>query len=287
VRYARRLADHLHAPWTALYIETARHHRLSDVERDRISDCLRLAQRLGGEALTIPGSRVVDEVLAYAEENNITQVVVGKSDRSRWFEMMHGSVVHDLVRRAGQMSVLVMSGDEAELLPAKTVKTKPPQEPFAPGPYISSLGVISATLLAGLLIKEFFGVANNIALVFLAGILLVAARWGLGPSLVACAAGVLAFNFFFLPPLYTFHHRRSRERGDPVLFRHHRHPGQQSDRADARPGGHRAKASEVDRGALRLQPEAGRHRRSRRPSVGDGTSGRLDAQSARRPAASG
>jgi two-component system, OmpR family, sensor histidine kinase KdpD len=64
--------------------------------------------------------------------------------------------------------------------------------------------VIVTTLLAGLLIKEFFGVANNIALVFLAGILLVAARWGLGPSLVACAAGVLAFNFFFLPPLYTF-----------------------------------------------------------------------------------
>ena len=203
VRYARRVADHLHAPWTALYIETSRHHHLRDIERDRIADCLRLAQRLGGEALTIPGSRVADEVIAYAEGNNITQIVVGKSDRPRWFEMVHGSVVHDLVRRAGQMSVLVMSGGEGDAIPKTTVKTEPRREPFRHGPYLASLGVMMAALSMGLLIEQFLVVAN-IALVFLAGIILVAVRWGLGPSLFACAAGVLAFNFFFLPPLYTF-----------------------------------------------------------------------------------
>src|SRR5580700_2695105 len=52
VRYAKRLADRLHAPWTALSIETARSLALSEEERDRVADTLRLAERLGGEAMT-------------------------------------------------------------------------------------------------------------------------------------------------------------------------------------------------------------------------------------------
>src|SRR5262249_22983615 len=55
VRYTKRRADRLHAPWTALYVETRRSLQLSEVERDRIADTLRLAERLGGEAITIPG----------------------------------------------------------------------------------------------------------------------------------------------------------------------------------------------------------------------------------------
>ena len=102
VRYARRLADRLHAPWTAIYIETSRYHRLDEAERDRIADALRLAERLGGQAVTIPGRRIAEDLVVYAEANNITQIVIGKSMRSRWFEMLHGSVVHDLVRRAGE-----------------------------------------------------------------------------------------------------------------------------------------------------------------------------------------
>src|ERR1700687_176696 len=54
VRYAKRLADRLHAPFTALCIETPRSLQLSDEQRDRIADTLRLAARLGGEGITLP-----------------------------------------------------------------------------------------------------------------------------------------------------------------------------------------------------------------------------------------
>ena len=57
IRYARRVADRLRVPWTAIYVETARTQRLSDVERDRIADHLRLAERLGASTITIPGSQ--------------------------------------------------------------------------------------------------------------------------------------------------------------------------------------------------------------------------------------
>src|SRR5580698_3027982 len=62
IRYARRIADRLHAPWTAIYVETARTQRLSDTERDRIAEYLRLAERLGAVTITIPGRKIADEV---------------------------------------------------------------------------------------------------------------------------------------------------------------------------------------------------------------------------------
>src|SRR5258705_3972943 len=88
VRYAKRLADRLHGPWTALYVEGRRSLQLSEEDRDRIADTLRLAESLGGEAITTPsaGHRIADDVVAYAQAQNVTHIIIGKSSRSRWFE---------------------------------------------------------------------------------------------------------------------------------------------------------------------------------------------------------
>src|SRR6202042_3741838 len=96
-------------------------------QRDRIADTLRLAEALGGEAMTLPaGSRgIAEDVMRYAQSNNVTQIVIGKSARSRWFEMVHGSVVHDLVRRSGNISVHVIAGDQVagDPVPKKSLRT--------------------------------------------------------------------------------------------------------------------------------------------------------------------
>src|SRR4249920_1789956 len=114
VRYTKRLADRLHAPWTAISIETRRSLQWSEEQRDRVADTLRLAEAFGGEAITVPGGDrgVADDVIGFAQANNVTQIVIGKSTRSRWFEILYGSVVHDLVRRSGNISVHVIAGDE-------------------------------------------------------------------------------------------------------------------------------------------------------------------------------
>ena len=203
IRYAKRLADRLQVPWTAIYVETARTQRLTDVERDRIADHLRLAERLGASTITLPGRNIADEVVAYATANNITQIVIGKSDRSRWFEIMHGSVVHELVRKTGQISVHVISADDSEPVPTKSVETRPGPEPPRIGPYLGSACAVAIALGAGLLVKHFIAV-QSISLVFLTAVLASAIVWGLLPSLFAAVASVLAYNFFFLPPLYTF-----------------------------------------------------------------------------------
>ena len=206
VRHTKRLADRLRAPWTALYVETRRSLQFGDEERDRVAETLRLAERLDGEAITLPATtrRIADDVLSFARKSNVTHIVIGKSTRSRWFEILHGSVVHDLVRLAGNISVHVIAGeDQAEQRSARAVVATGASRPFEPLPYLVALAVVAAALGVSLLLQPLFGV-ENVDLVFLTAIVGIAVRYGLWPSLVASVAASLCYNFFFMPPVYTF-----------------------------------------------------------------------------------
>src|SRR5450631_3184887 len=207
VRYAKRLSDRLHATFTALAVETRRSLQLTEEQRDRVADTLRLAEALGGEAITIPGGDrgIADDVIDYARANNITQVIIGKTSRSRWFEILNGSVVHDLVRRSGNISVHVIAGDDivGEPIPKKTVRTAEEAKPFDPRPYAIALVAVAIALGVGEAIQSWFKI-ENVDLVFLTAVVGVAVRYGLWPSLFASVAASLCYNFFFLPPINTF-----------------------------------------------------------------------------------
>jgi two-component system sensor histidine kinase KdpD len=135
----------------------------------------------------------------------VTQIIIGKSTRSWWFELMRGSVVHDLVRRAGNISVNENAGEElaAEPIAKKTVRAAERLEPFDPRPYLMSLLVVAAALGVAEFIQPHFGI-ENVDLVFLTAVVSVAVRFGLWPSLLASVAASLCYNFFFMPPVYTF-----------------------------------------------------------------------------------
>jgi two-component system sensor histidine kinase KdpD len=210
VRYVRLLADRLRAPWTAIHVETSRTHRLSEAARDRIAECQRLAQRLGGEAVTVPAADVTQGLVDYARDNNFTHVVIAKSRRSRWSELWRGSNTHRLIRRAGDIHIHVIAepqrdagrGDRPFAEVGEGVTARPPQA-LDFNPYVGSLGMVAIALLGGIGLQQWLAV-QNISLVFLTAVLTSAIAYGLWPSLFACLASVLAYNFFFLPPLYTF-----------------------------------------------------------------------------------
>src|ERR1700722_2294916 len=207
VRYAKRLADRLHGPWVALYVESRRSLQLSEEERDRVADTLRLAESLGGEAVTTPagGRSIADDVVGYAHAQNVTQIIIGKSERSRWFEILHGSVVHDLVRRSGNISVHVIAGDQlpGQPIPKKNVRTSDRDQVFNAWPYLFAVVAVAFALGCAELVDYWIGV-ENVDLVFLTAVVGVAVRFGLWPSLLASVVSALCYNFFFLPPIYTF-----------------------------------------------------------------------------------
>jgi two-component system sensor histidine kinase KdpD len=206
VRYARRLADRLRAPWTAAYVETARSQRLSEAERDRIANALRLAERLGGEAVTVPAADAATGLVEFAREHNMTHIVLAKSGRSRWSELLRGSVSQQLIRHAGDISVHVIAGRPETSGSAEglgSASQAPPASTINLKAYLGSLAMTAGALAVGLLLQRYLAV-SNIALVFLMAVLASAITYGLWPALATCLVSVLAYNFFFLPPLYTF-----------------------------------------------------------------------------------
>ena len=202
VRAAKRMADRLQGPWLAVHVELPGGPRSTEEDRDGVAQALRLAERLGGEAIILPAVRreIVDDILNLARERNVTQVIIGKSPRPRWTRFFRGSLTAELVDRSGGISIHIVAGGGG---PAAS---KPPAAAIEP----TSLAAIGMALLAtatalglGLLLMPWIGV-ETIDLLFLTAIVVVAVRYGLWPSLVAVAAGSLCYNFFFLPPTGTF-----------------------------------------------------------------------------------
>ncbi|CDZ57133.1 sensor histidine kinase [Neorhizobium galegae] len=203
VRYARRQADRLRAPWAALHLETPQSVNLPEQDKDRLAANMRLAEQLGGETVTLPALQPSREIIAYANANNFTHIVVGRPARPRWRQILQGSVTYDLIRYAGDISVHVISGDSKEGEPKRGLKAAQLPKTFRFKPYVKSTIFVALAIIAGAALDQTLDV-RNLALVFLMAVLAAAVRGGLGPGLFASVAGALSFNFFFLEPRYTF-----------------------------------------------------------------------------------
>lgn len=202
VRYAKRQADRLRSPWSALYVEFPDALQLPDKDKDRVAETLRLAEQLGGEAVTMPGRDVATEILRLATRTNVTQIVIGRSDKSKWRELIEGSVPHDLIRHAGNISVHVISRQEPAAPAARSVAAARSFS-FDIRSYLMSLIYVGLAAGFGTLLTRALDV-RNIALAFLMAVLASAATAGLGPALFASVVGAFVFNFLFLDPLHTF-----------------------------------------------------------------------------------
>ncbi|WP_243383551.1 sensor histidine kinase [Geothrix alkalitolerans] len=201
IRATRRMAGSLGASWMALYIESPRHFKFSEEERNRVEENLRLAEKLGGETVVIEGGGRMDEdILAFAQDRNITKIVVGKPSRPRWLDAFAGSPVDDLIRHSGNIDIYVITGETAEQAGPSALRpriTSPLRN------YLFSLITVAlATAVAGLVFRR--TELADIVMVYLLGILVVATRFGRGPSLLASVLSVAAFDFIFVPPYFTF-----------------------------------------------------------------------------------
>jgi two-component system sensor histidine kinase KdpD len=204
VRATKRLADGLRAPWTAVYVETPRAQTFSEEERGQLAASMQLAAQLGGNVASIPAANVIDGLKAFAAEARATQLVVGKSSRSRWFELRHGSVVDRLVRETPGVAVHVLPSEAPAarpgLKPARAARAGAWGRPIG---YAVSAAMVAAITLIGVGVYS-FGNLTNLALLYLIPVIAAATLYGLRTGIFAGILSSLAYNFFFLPPLHTF-----------------------------------------------------------------------------------
>ena len=200
VRAARRMAAGLHAKWLAVYVQTPEHLRLPEADRSRGVQTLRMAERLGAETVTLSGHRVSQEILSYARTRNVSKIIVGKPVRTRLKEMVFGSVVADLVKESGEIDIYVITGEAGESRPLMPRVFQRTSDWSA---YGKGLLVVALSTALAWLMFPYFSPANLI-MVYLLGVTLVASRFGRGPSVLASVLSVLAFDFFFVPPYFSF-----------------------------------------------------------------------------------
>lgn len=199
VRAGKRLADALKAPWTAVHIETQRDQSFSAADRAQLAETLALASRLGADTVSIPATHAVEGLRDFALEARATQIIVGKSARSWWFELRHGSIVDRLVRGAGQMAVHVLP---AESSPRPARGRIGGGHWGRPTDYLWAALMVAAMTVLGRLALTLIDL-GNIALLYLVPVMFAAASFGLRAGLFAGLLSSLAYNFFFLPPTGT------------------------------------------------------------------------------------
>ncbi len=203
VRAAKRMAAGLHADLLAVYVETPRTARLSHADRERAVQTLRLAESLGAETSTISGTDAAAELIRLARARNVSKIVVGKTGQSRLREALVGSFVNNILRLSGDIDVYVIRGDE-DTRPAPELHTLgSPRRRSGPAQYAGALAVVVVCTLLGQFVFRTLDLAN-IAMVYLAGVVVAAVWLGRGPSVLAAVVGVAAFDFFFVPPRVTF-----------------------------------------------------------------------------------
>ena len=199
VRATRRLADELNADWFAVYVDVALKPELNPSHRGRIGHTLQLAEELGARARTIAGRSIHEAVLAYARKHNVTKIVIGKPLRPRWWEIGGRSVVDELINASDEIDVFVLSAEPDERKPVVPVEWQP-HRPL--GRYVIGAALVAISTVAGLFLRREIEPAN-IVMIYLAAVVVAAVYLGRGPSLLTAIAGVLAYDFFIVPPYLT------------------------------------------------------------------------------------
>jgi len=199
IRWTRRAATRLNCPWLVVWVEGSQ--PLSQIEQDRLARSLGLARKLGGEVVSATGDNVSEALLRIARERNVSQLVVGKPEKaSRWRK----TLADQLIVGSGDIDVCVVrplaSADKAR---NATVLSEPVS--------ISVIGEYSAVLVATFAIASVCWLMLPltgymfVALVFLVAVVLAALKIRRGPVLLMAAVSALTWDYFFIPPKFTFH----------------------------------------------------------------------------------
>ncbi|WP_288403526.1 sensor histidine kinase KdpD [uncultured Pseudomonas sp.] len=192
VRHASRLADQRHLPWTLVHVDTGQ--PLDDAARANLQASQRLAERLGGEVLTLRDSDPARALVRHARDQRASVLLIGRG-RPRGFSLRR-RLASRLLRLAQGLEIASLDLDR-DAPPAAR-----PRRSIKPGPYGAA---VLATAVAAAIAEGLSGLLElpNISLIFLAAVLLVAVRSSRGPALFCALLGFLAYDFLFIPPAFS------------------------------------------------------------------------------------
>ena len=199
VRTAKRLADLMDAPWIVVTVERPGSH-VDEAKRRRLDEALKLAESLGAETKMLVGNDLPAEIVRFAKFENVTQIVIGRSRGGFLAEVFRRSLPHELMRRVEDIAIHVVTGREE---PSSWLPRTPRWPALPLLPFVWSTLAVAAAVAVGRGLAAITPLPN-LSMVFLLAVLFSAVSFGIWPAIYASVLSFLAYNFFFVEPIYTF-----------------------------------------------------------------------------------
>ncbi len=224
VRKAYRIAKDTNAEWFAVYVAAPSAAELSPEQKTWLADAFNLAEEFGAHATTLSGHDVVPGLVRFARENNVSSILIGKPRRSLLEAVLRRSPVYQLMRNQADFDLYLLAptvgeggvqGSKGSRVQAQTPEPQNPW-PLLRG-YLLTLPVLALATGLNLLLEHY---VNPVSLysVYLVAVILVALRYGTGPSVMASILSLLTFDFLFVEPRLTLAMARPGDIVSAIVF---------------------------------------------------------------------
>ena len=199
IRAGKRIALDLGVEWIVAYVEPLA--ELLPEDKSRVSEMLNFAEKLGAQIVTLSGQDIAETLISYARSKNVTKIIIGKPGKPKLRELIFGSIFDKLARKCQDIDLYLLSGDTQE----QPVKFKPlALTPFSWKNLGLAIGIVIICTLVVWVLSLFRLSLVNLIMVYLLGVTWIAFRYGRRISMIASFFSVLFFDFFFVPPYFTF-----------------------------------------------------------------------------------
>jgi two-component system sensor histidine kinase KdpD len=196
VRITRRIAERRGAPWSVLFVDRG---GMDGARRERVDAAMRLARRLGGEAVILRGHAVADELMAWADREGVGQIIVGRTRERPIARRLGYSLTQQLLTRGAHLELTIVATPTQRAQSRRRLRV---EDAGSRRDYGFATATIAVAMALSFIADRFLSVAN-LSLIFLTAVLIVAVRTRMAVAVYAALLSFFGYNFFFAPPRYT------------------------------------------------------------------------------------
>ncbi|MCX5748763.1 MAG: sensor histidine kinase KdpD [Candidatus Saganbacteria bacterium] len=207
IRRGAAMAKRYKCDWfvVAVELENVFYGKWSQSEKEQTENHFALAEQFGAKTVTLMGRSIFGEILKFAKQKHITQIVLGHSDKNYFESFIRGSLINRLLRETKNIAVHV--------IPLKTESGETPQPSYSSikfkvdfrssfMEYFMILWVVAFVTGVSLLLAPYTGY-RAIGFIYLLAVLFISLFVSFIPIVIASLICALTWNFFFIPPFGT------------------------------------------------------------------------------------
>ncbi|MDD6735180.1 MAG: sensor histidine kinase KdpD, partial [Clostridiales bacterium] len=216
IRTAARMANAFKGILTALYVETPEFAAVSDEDKKRLRQNIRLAEQLGAKIETVYGDDVPYQIAEFARLSGVSKIVIGRSASVKKHFFNKPALTEKLIAHAPNMDIHIIP-DSSDIVKYRKMNFKKNKDfSLSLRDLMKSIGILLAATLIGYAFSWLGFKEANIVTVYILAVLVIAVITTRRLySMVSSVVSVLVFNFFFTVPKFTF---MAYDDGYPVTF---------------------------------------------------------------------